>query len=126
MSLTGAQGLTAAVVVGLHAKDGWDTSSGAQALRQVGGPRAVGMHVAAVPVGHLLHKTQNQDISHSNIFLPFAFATFESLQQQSQGQNSQAVQVATSLGFERHDFDLVIIQQWISMTSYKLACVPII
>lgn len=73
VSLTGAQGLsTAAVVVVLHAKDGWDTSSGAQARRQVGGPRAVGMHVghivvlqAAVPMGHLLHKTQKKDILHT-------------------------------------------------------------
>lgn len=63
VSLTSAQGLsTAAVVVVLQAKDGWDTSTGAQALRQVGGPRAVGMHVGhvvvlqpAVPMGHLLY-----------------------------------------------------------------------
>lgn len=73
MSLTGGQGLSAAVVVVvvLHAKDGWNTSSGAQALRQVGGPRAIGMHTvlrrhvvvlqAAVPVGHLLNNRQTQD-----------------------------------------------------------------
>lgn len=70
VSLTGAQGLSTAVVVVvvvLHVKDGWDTRSGAQALRQVGGPWAVGMHVghvvvlqAAVPMRHLLHKTQNR------------------------------------------------------------------
>lgn len=72
VSLTGAQGLSTAVVVVLHATDGWDTSSGAQALRQVGGPRAVGMHVghvvvlqAAVPMGHLLYKTQKQDNLHT-------------------------------------------------------------
>lgn len=65
VSLTGAQGLSTAAVVVLHAKDVWDTSTWAKALRQVGGPRAVGMHVghvvvvqAAVPMGHLLHKTQ--------------------------------------------------------------------
>lgn len=69
VSLTGAQGLSTAAVVVLHAKDGWDTSTGAKALRQVGGPRAVGMHVghvvvlqAAVPMGHLLHDTQKQHI----------------------------------------------------------------
>lgn len=69
VSLTGAQGLSTAAVVVLHAKDGWDTSTGAKALRQVGGPRAAGMRVghvvvvqAAVPMGHLLHKTQKQHI----------------------------------------------------------------
>lgn len=72
VSLTGAQGLSTAVVVVLHAKDGWDTSTGAQALRQVGGPRAVGMHVghvvvlqAAVAMGHLFHKTQKHDNLHT-------------------------------------------------------------
>lgn len=73
VSLTGGQGLSAAVVVSvvvLHAKDGWDTGRGAQALRQVGAPRAVGMHTvlrghvvvlqAAVPVGHLLKKDRGQ------------------------------------------------------------------
>lgn len=75
VSLTGGQGLSAAVVVVvvvvLHAKDGWNTSSGAQALRQVGGPRAIGMHTvlrrhvvvlqATIPVGHLLNNRQTQD-----------------------------------------------------------------
>lgn len=73
MSLTGGQGLSAAVVVTvvvLHAKDGWDTGRGAQALRQVGPPRAVGMHTvlrghvvvlqASVPVGHLLKKDKQR------------------------------------------------------------------
>lgn len=73
VSLTGGQGLSAAVVVSvvvLHAKDGWDTGRGAQALRQVGAPRTVGMHTvlrghvvvlqAAVPVGHLLKKDRGQ------------------------------------------------------------------
>lgn len=76
VSLTGGQGLSAAVVVVivvvLHAKDGWDTGRGAEALRQVGAPRAVGMHTvlrghvvvlqAAVPVGHLLKKDKQRTV----------------------------------------------------------------
>lgn len=75
VSLTGGQGLSAAVVVTvvvLHAKDGWHTGRGAQALRQVGAPRAVGMHTvlrghvvvlqAAVPMGHLLQKDRQRTV----------------------------------------------------------------